>query len=102
MPRLASAPPGSRRVDHLLQSQMGSYIYLGAIDQAHEAARRSLRDRSLFPADFLALDASPHFARFRADSRFQSLVRDAGLLDYWRAVAWPDLCRPQGDGVECE
>jgi TolB-like protein/tetratricopeptide (TPR) repeat protein len=102
MARLASAPPGSRRVDHLLQSQMGSYIYLGAIDQAHEAARRSLRDRSLFPADFLALDASPHFARFRADSRFQSLVRDAGLLDYWRAVAWPDLCRPQGDGVECE
>ena len=102
MARLAAAPPGSRRVDNLLQSQTGSYIYLGEIDAAHEAARRSLADRSLFPADFLALDASPHFARFRADPRFQDLVRDAGLLDYWRAVAWPDLCRPQGDGLACD
>lgn len=100
--RLAAAPPGSRRVHHLLQSQTGSYIYLGEIDAAHDAARRSIADRSLFPADFLALDASPHFARFRADPRFQDLVRDAGLLDYWRAVAWPDLCRPQGDGVACD
>jgi hypothetical protein len=56
----------------------------------------------MFPADFLALDASPNFARFRADPRFEQLVRDAGLLDYWRAVAWPDLCRPKGDGIECD
>ncbi len=102
MARLATAPPGSRRVHHGLQSQTASYIYLGEIDKAHEAARRSIDDRSMFPADFLALDASPNFARFRADPRFEQLVRDAGLLDYWRAVAWPDLCRPEGDGIECD
>lgn len=102
MARLASAPPGSRRVDHALQSQATAYIYLGEIDKAHEAARRSIDDRSLFSADFLALDASPNFARFRAAPRFEQLVRDAGLLDYWRAVAWPDLCRPKGDGIECD
>ena len=34
MAQLATAPPGSRRVDHLLQSQAGSYIYLGEIDRA--------------------------------------------------------------------
>jgi len=102
MARLAAAPPGSRRVDFALQSQTISYIYLGEIDAAHAAARRSNDDRSLFPADFMALDASPNFARFRADPRFQELVRDAGLLDYWRAVAWPDLCRPKGVGVECD
>ena len=102
MARLASAPPGSRRVTHLLQSQTASYIYLGEIDLAHDAARRSIEDRSMFPADFLAMDASPNFTRFRADPRFQQLVRDVGLLDYWRAVAWPDLCRPRGDGVTCD
>jgi TolB-like protein/tetratricopeptide (TPR) repeat protein len=102
MARLASVPPGSRRVSHALQSQTASLIYLGEIDKAHEAARRSIDDRSMFPADFLALDASPNFARFRADPRFEQLVRDAGLLDYWRAVAWPDLCRPKGDGIECD
>jgi TolB-like protein/tetratricopeptide (TPR) repeat protein len=100
--RLASAPPGSRRVDSALESQTMSYLYLGEIDQALEAAARSIEDRSMFPADFLGPDASPNFARFRADPRFQQLVRDAGLLDYWRAVAWPDLCRPQGDGVVCD
>ena len=102
MARLASAPAGSRRVDHALQSQTVSYIYLGEIDKAHEAARRSIDDRTMFPADFLALDASPNFTRFRADPRFEELVRDAGLLEYWRAVAWPDLCRPKGDGIECD
>jgi hypothetical protein len=48
------------------------------------------------------MDANPNFTRFRADPRFQQLVRDVGLLDYWRAVAWPDLCRPLGDGVTCD
>lgn len=100
--RLESAPPGSRRVDFALRSQTVPYIYLGEIDLALEAAQRSLTDRSMFPADFLVPDASRNFARFRADPRFQQLVRDAGLLDYWRAVAWPDLCRPQGDGVACD
>jgi hypothetical protein len=41
-------------------------------------------------------------AQFRADPRFQQLVRDSGLLDYWRSVGWPDLCRPAGDGVVCD
>jgi orotate phosphoribosyltransferase len=62
----------------------------------------AVADRSLFTADFLTPDASPNVARFRKDPRFQMLVRDTGLLDYWRAVGWPDLCRPLGDGVECD
>jgi TolB-like protein/tetratricopeptide (TPR) repeat protein len=99
---LESAPPGSRRTDSPLAAQMLPLIYLGEIDRAHDAAQRAVLDRSLFTADFLAPDASPNLARFRADPRFQALVRDTGLLDYWRAAGWPDLCRPLGDGVECD
>ena len=99
---LKSAPPGSRRTDSALASQMLPLIYLGEIERAHDAAQRAVADRSLFTADFLTPDASPNVARFRADPRFQSLVRDTGLLDYWRAVGWPDLCRPLGEGVECD
>ena len=99
---LKSAPPGSRRTDSALASQMLPLIYLGEIDLAYDAAQRAVADRSLFPADFLAPDANPNVARFRKDPRFPALVRDAGLLDYWRAVGWPDLCRPLGDGVECD
>jgi tetratricopeptide (TPR) repeat protein len=99
--RLEQAAAGSRRTTPL-ESQMTPYIYLGEIDRAYAAAERALADRTLFPADFLATDASPNFARFRADPRFQRLVRDAGLLDYWRSVGWPDLCRAEGDAVVCD
>jgi TolB-like protein/Flp pilus assembly protein TadD len=28
---------------------------------------------------------------------FKDLVRDTGLVDYWRAYGWPDFCRPISD-----
>jgi TolB-like protein/tetratricopeptide (TPR) repeat protein len=99
---LEAAPYGSRRTGSPLASQVLPMIYLGEIGLAHEAAQRAVADRSLFTADFLAPDASPNLARFRKDPRFQALVRDTGLLDYWRAAGWPDLCRPLRDGVECD
>jgi hypothetical protein len=39
----------------------------------------------------------------RKTERFKTLVRNAGLVDVWRARGWPDLCRPIGaDDFECE
>jgi len=39
----------------------------------------------------------------RKTERFQSLVRKAGLVDYWRERGWPDLCRPVGaDDFVCD
>jgi hypothetical protein len=32
----------------------------------------------------------------RKTERFKAYVRKAGLVDYWRARGWPDLCRPVG------
>jgi len=35
--------------------------------------------------------------------RFKALVRKAGLVDYWRARGWPDVCHPVGaDDFACE
>jgi hypothetical protein len=35
--------------------------------------------------------------------RFKAYVRKAGLVDYWRARGWPDLCRPMGaDDFVCD
>ncbi|HSQ70392.1 MAG TPA: tetratricopeptide repeat protein, partial [Steroidobacteraceae bacterium] len=99
---LAGVPPGSARTGSLFASQTAPLIYLGEIDRAYDAARRSIEDRSFWAFDVLAPDASPYMAQFRADPRFQQLVRDAGLLDYWRSVGWPDLCAPAGDGVACD
>jgi hypothetical protein len=99
---LTGVPAGSARTGSVFASQLGPLISLGEIDLAYEAAARSIEDRSFWALDVLAPDASPFLAQFRADPRFQQLVRDAGLLDYWRSVGWPDLCGPSGDGIVCD
>jgi TolB-like protein/DNA-binding winged helix-turn-helix (wHTH) protein len=38
----------------------------------------------------------------RRQPGFKALVRDIGLVDYWRANRWPDYCQPKGEDFECE
>ncbi|HEX5280390.1 MAG TPA: hypothetical protein VFW28_09940 [Micropepsaceae bacterium] len=38
----------------------------------------------------------------RKTARFRKLMRDAGLVEFWRKNGWPDLCHPTtGDDFEC-
>ena len=32
---------------------------------------------------------------------FPELMEQAGMADYWRQVAWPDMCKPDGEGFVC-
>jgi TolB-like protein len=44
----------------------------------------------------------PALAPARKTERFKEIVRKAGLVDYWRARGWPDLCHSTtGDDFEC-
>jgi TolB-like protein/DNA-binding winged helix-turn-helix (wHTH) protein/tetratricopeptide (TPR) repeat protein len=38
----------------------------------------------------------------RSQPGFKELVRDIGLVDYWRKTRWSDYCRPKGEDFECE
>ena len=45
----------------------------------------------------------PDYAPLRKTERFKAYARKAGLVDYWKARGWPDLCRPVGaDDFVCE
>jgi TolB-like protein/Tfp pilus assembly protein PilF len=45
----------------------------------------------------------PVYAPVRKSEEFKNLVRKAGLVEYWRAKGWPDLCRPIGaDDFVCD
>lgn len=33
--------------------------------------------------------------------KFPPLVEEAGLVEYWREVGWPDACQPQGESFAC-
>ncbi|NIV18851.1 MAG: hypothetical protein GWN47_10745 [Woeseiaceae bacterium] len=37
-----------------------------------------------------------------AAPEFEAFVEEAGLVEYWREVGWPAMCRPEGDGFECD
>jgi tetratricopeptide (TPR) repeat protein len=38
----------------------------------------------------------PSYAAVRQTPRFKTVVRDLGLVEYWRARGWPAQCRPAG------
>jgi hypothetical protein len=38
----------------------------------------------------------PDMAPLRKTERFKAHMRKAGLVDYWKARGWPDLCKPVG------
>jgi len=38
----------------------------------------------------------------RRQPGFKALVRDIGLVDYWRKTRWADYCHPKGEDFECE
>jgi TolB-like protein/lipoprotein NlpI len=44
----------------------------------------------------------PLLARARQRPAFKALVRELGLVDYWREYGWPPICQPtQGDDFAC-
>jgi adenylate cyclase len=40
----------------------------------------------------------PVMKEVRQLPRFKELVKEIGLVDYWKKFGWPDFCRPVGDG----
>jgi TolB-like protein len=45
----------------------------------------------------------PSYAAVRQTPRFKTVVRDLGLVDYWRVRGWPAQCQPRGaDDFVCE
>ena len=49
------------------------------------------------------LEWAPAYSAIRKTERFKKYVRDAGMVAYWRAKGWPDLCHPIGaDDFACD
>ena len=45
---------------------------------------------------------TPAFRAVRQTARFKAYIRNSGILAYWRAKGWPDLCHPTtGDDFAC-
>ena len=78
------------------------YLYAGAPERALEWVERDVEAGYQVPGFNFSL-WHPSYAPARKTERFKKYVRAAGLVDYWRARGWPDLCRPVGaDDFVCD
>jgi tetratricopeptide (TPR) repeat protein len=78
---------------------VGTLAALGARDAALQAAANLVRARGLFDAEVLF---EPNLAAARGERRFAMLVKDLGLLGYWRSArSAPDICRDQARPAFC-
>lgn len=76
------------------------YSALGELDEAFALARQRFEDERRGGEDVLFSAAT---APMRNDPRFMPLMRDLGLLAYWRLSGhWPDFCRDPGLPYRCQ
>lgn len=61
-----------------------------------EFALEQLEDSMAIGARSAYLVWAPVFREVRRAPRFRQLLRTAGLVEYWNAFGWPDICRPAG------
>ncbi len=76
------------------------YRYLAAYDRAYDFMIRGVEEDN---DTWLTLLWEPESKTMRQNPRFKPIVEEYGLVDYWRATKWADLCRPVGDDdFECD
>lgn len=76
------------------------YSALGELDEAFALARQRFEDERRGGEEVLFSAAT---SPMRADARFMPLMRDLGLLAYWRLSGnWPDFCREPNLPYRCQ
>jgi TolB-like protein len=96
--RAADSDPGSQ--DTMRRWLLSLYAgYYGDAELAFAALRRSVELESTIVLKLWF----PQLAAARRLPAFKDIVRDLGLVDYWRETGnWGDFCRPLGDDdFEC-
>jgi hypothetical protein len=74
--------------------------YSGEPERLLEQPERAWQAGLLGRESFLFFEGM--FAPVIKTQRFKKLMRDVGLVDYWKARGWPELCHPTtGDDFEC-
>jgi tetratricopeptide (TPR) repeat protein len=103
MLRRAPTAPDSAEAQIPLGAHSWVYLYVGIPTRALEFYENQVTLGFFYaPAENMTIWAQPYQA-LRKTERFKAFVRNAGMVDYWRARGWPDLCRPVGaDDFVCD
>jgi Tfp pilus assembly protein PilF len=81
------------------------YAYVGAPDRVLEPYEE-VAETGYAPnvyIQFIGLLWHPAYSPVRRTERFKAFARKVGLVEYWHAKGWPDLCQPVGvDDFICD
>ncbi len=100
---LRSAPAKAAEPLPDLEELSFVYAYIGAPDRIMDFPERSLEIGARVGINVANARWGPLSAPVRKTERFKAYARKAGLVDYWKARGWPDLCRPVGtDDFVCD
>jgi serine/threonine protein kinase len=94
----------ARRSNHTLGYIAAYADAFGEVDLALAAIREEAVNPVTYTPTRLAWTLwYPYKTGLRADPRFKDIVRDIGLVDYWRRTGrWGDFCKPMGaEDFEC-
>jgi tetratricopeptide (TPR) repeat protein len=98
-PAVASSPERLPRLGEYLDFV---YLAVGAPGRVLDFHEDRLKLNFRTPLN-TAIFWSPPYQNVRKTARFKAYLRNTGIVDYWRARGWPDLCRPVGaDDFECD
>lgn len=102
--RLLRSAPGKTDAPEKLPALVAEldfvYAYIGAPERMLEFPEKATKEGIAITVSTLW---RPTAAPLRKTERFKALIRNAGLVDYWRARGWPDLCRPvDADDFVCD
>jgi TolB-like protein len=99
-PAAAGSPQSLPRLSYPLDFV---YLHIGVPERVLQPFEDDVAAGSL-PTPRQVIDFwLPSYAPLRKTARFKALARNVGLVEYWRAKGWPDLCRPIGtDDFACE
>jgi TolB-like protein len=93
-PAKAAAPEKLPRLGNL----SFVYLFIGAPERALEPMEEGAQT-----FNDLSLLWTPPYKPVRTMERFKKIIRDAGLITYWRERGWPQWCHPTtGDDFACE
>jgi tetratricopeptide (TPR) repeat protein len=98
-PAKAESPDALPRLPQNLEF---TYLHVGAAERAITTYERRA-DVGFVGGSQLAFVWHSTYAPVRKTERFKALMRKVGLVEYWRAKGWPELCRPLGaDDFDCD
>jgi TolB-like protein len=102
--RLLDAAPAHMPPDSLpgLGSLSFAYLHVGAPERVLEYYEDEVKGGYFQPISATWF-WHPSYAVVRKTDRFKRLVRELGMVDYWRARGWPQSCHPIGtNDFDCE